>query len=173
MLLSRDTPKNQSPIIHPTTAYLTRQLLYSLYLDGGLHYDTGGIIHTLRAQLQHCRVALLLGLRQVLVNLLQSIRNRDKAHIPLLIIILLRNTHTLPARQHGVHKLPVQRGTALGGRRQQPDDHDHLHLVVEGEPGQKDVRERFDAGEEGKHYPVHHPLDLQPTNQPTRQGENG
>ena len=42
------------------------------HLDCGLHYDTRGIIHTFRAELQHSRVALFFGLRQVLVDVLQG-----------------------------------------------------------------------------------------------------
>lgn len=59
-----------------------------------------------------------------------------------------------------MNELPVQRRTALCRRRQQPNDQDHFHLIVEGEPGEENVRECFYAREEGEHDPVHHPLDL-------------
>lgn len=42
------------------------------YLDRSLHDDVGGIIHSLRAQLQHSRVALLFGLVDVVIDFLKT-----------------------------------------------------------------------------------------------------
>jgi len=64
------------------------------------------------------------------------------------------------ARQHGMHEFAIQRRTALCGRREEPEDQGYLHLVVERQPGDEDVRECFDAGEKCKDNPVHHPFYL-------------
>jgi len=58
-------------------------------------------------------------------------------------------------------KLAIEDGGAVSVRGEKVDQHDDLHLVVEGEPpGKEEVCEGLHGGEECKHNPVHHPLDI-------------
>lgn len=69
-------------------------------------------------------------------------------------------THLFPTCQHRMHKLLVEHRTAFGGRREQPQHQQHLDFIVKGEPSQEDIGECFDACEQRKNYPVHHPFHL-------------
>lgn len=59
-----------------------------------------------------------------------------------------------------MHKLSVERRAAPCCRREQPEHEDDFDFIVEREPRQQNVGERLDAGEERKHYPIHHPFDI-------------
>lgn len=42
------------------------------YFDGGLHDDSCGIVDAFRAQIEHCVVTLVFGLRYVLIYFLEN-----------------------------------------------------------------------------------------------------
>ena len=83
-----------------------------------------------------------------------------------------------PADQRWMDKLAIEDGGAVSVGGEKVDQHDDLHLVVEGEPpvgqgcldihlvaglklpGKEEVCEGLHGGEECKHNPVHHPLDI-------------
>lgn len=68
------------------------------YLDGCLHEDIGGIVDTLGAQLQHCRVAPLLGLVHILVDLLQREKNNKNGTEERCINMSVRSVCCPPVR---------------------------------------------------------------------------
>lgn len=134
------------------------------YLDGRLHEHIGGIVDSLGTQLQYRRIAALLGLVHVLIYLLHKNKNKIRQKNVLSTERYIKGghfpTHLFVARQHRVHELAIESGTASGGRREQPEDEGHFDLIVERQPGEEYVSEGLNAGEKCKNNPVHHPLDL-------------
>ena len=59
-----------------------------------------------------------------------------------------------------MHHLLVEEAGAARRGRQHPQYEQDLDLVVEREPGEEDVGERLQRGEQREHDPVHHPLDV-------------
>lgn len=107
-----------------------------LTLDGRVQEEIRGVVETGGEELQEGRVALLFGLFDELVDLFLA---RD---------------------QQRVHDFFVEERGAARGRREHPQDEQDLDLVVEREPGEEDVQECLECGEESEHDPVHHPFYL-------------
>ena len=83
-----------------------------------------------------------------------------------MIALLLPSLHQvinilLPLDQGGVDDLPVEECGAPGHGGEQPDDQDHLALVVKRKPKPKEqVADVLCQGEYSEHYPVGHPVHI-------------